>query len=137
MRIIRSLLKNGYSNFNLEILEYCDPENLIEREQYYIDFFKPEYNILKFAKSSKGYKHSENALKKLRVHLEKLNKEKGFMVTVKDTQINTITTYPSIRSAALSLKVDHSSVRRNLNSKNLLKKRYIITSAITESKKEL
>jgi group I intron endonuclease len=35
--ISRALIKHGYSNFSLEILEYCDIENLTEREQYYMD----------------------------------------------------------------------------------------------------
>jgi hypothetical protein len=30
----KALLKYGYSRFKLEILEYCDPSNVIEREQY-------------------------------------------------------------------------------------------------------
>jgi len=45
--IYKALLKNGYSNFTLEILEYCDSEDLIKREQYYLELLKPEYNILK------------------------------------------------------------------------------------------
>jgi group I intron endonuclease len=45
--IYRALLKYGYSNFSLDILEYCEPSVLIAREQYYIDYLKPEYNILK------------------------------------------------------------------------------------------
>ena len=45
--IYRALLKYGYSNFSSEILEYCEPNELISREQYYIDLLKPEYNILK------------------------------------------------------------------------------------------
>ena len=44
-----SLLNNGYSLFNLEILEYCAPEKVIEREQYYLDLLEPKYNILKTA----------------------------------------------------------------------------------------
>jgi group I intron endonuclease len=47
--IHRALLKYGYSNFRLDILEYCVPNELIKREQYYIDLIKPEYNILKKA----------------------------------------------------------------------------------------
>ena len=38
--IARALLKYGYSNFQLEILEYCKPLNCIEREQYFIDLFQ-------------------------------------------------------------------------------------------------
>ena len=62
MIISRSLLKYGYSNFKLEILEYCNKEDVIIREQFYIDLLKPEYNILKTAASSFGYKHSEKKL---------------------------------------------------------------------------
>jgi group I intron endonuclease len=64
--ICKALIKYGYSNFQLDILEYCAPEKCIEREQYYFDMLKPEYNILKIAGSSLGYKHSEETLVKFR-----------------------------------------------------------------------
>lgn len=63
--ILSAILKYGYSNFKLEILEYCDSKDLLKREQYYIDLLKPEYNILKRAGSSLGFKHSEETLVKL------------------------------------------------------------------------
>lgn len=63
--ICKALLKHGYSNFQLEILEYCDPSEVILREQYYIDLLNPEYNILKVAGSSFGYKHTIESLKKM------------------------------------------------------------------------
>lgn len=63
--ICRALLKYGYSSFKLEILEYCETSVLIEREQYYIDLLKPEYNILKVAGSLFGYKHTIESLKKM------------------------------------------------------------------------
>jgi group I intron endonuclease len=56
--INNSLLKYGYNNFSLDIMEYCESSVLINREQYYLDRLKPEYNILKIAGSSFGYKHS-------------------------------------------------------------------------------
>ena len=59
MLINKALLKYGYGNFSLEILEYCEPKDLISREQYYLDLIKPEYNILKIAGSSLGYRHTE------------------------------------------------------------------------------
>lgn len=61
MSICKALLKHGHSNFNLEILEYCEPQNVIAREQYYLDLLQPEYNILKIAGSCLGYKHTEEA----------------------------------------------------------------------------
>ena len=45
----RAIIKYGYSNFSLTILEYCDKANLTTREQYYLDTLKPVYNILKIA----------------------------------------------------------------------------------------
>jgi group I intron endonuclease len=45
MYICRSLLKHGYSNFKLEILEYCEVSELLIREKYYWKLLKPEYNI--------------------------------------------------------------------------------------------
>lgn len=52
--IYRALLKYGYDNFRLEILEYCDKSQVIAMEQYYIDKYKPTYNICKIAGSSLG-----------------------------------------------------------------------------------
>lgn len=57
--ISRALIKYGYSNFSLTILEYCDKSDLLLREQYYFDKYNPQYNILKIAGSSLGFKHSE------------------------------------------------------------------------------
>jgi hypothetical protein len=64
--ISNALLKYGYSNFTLEILEYCDSSDTIKREQHYIDLFNPEYNILSTAGSSLGHKHTEETKAKLR-----------------------------------------------------------------------
>jgi len=90
MLVYKAILAHGYSNFSLEILEYCEPDKIIilEREQYYLDlvFFifplpctltlqsgakatkkrKPEYNILKTAGSSLGHKHSKETRDKIR-----------------------------------------------------------------------
>jgi group I intron endonuclease len=52
--IYKALLRYGYDNFRLEILEYCDRSQAIEREQYYIDKYQPTYNICKIAGSSEG-----------------------------------------------------------------------------------
>jgi group I intron endonuclease len=44
--IYSSILKNGYSNFSLTILEYCEIKDCINREQFYINLIKPSINIL-------------------------------------------------------------------------------------------
>jgi group I intron endonuclease len=54
-------------NFSLTILEYVDTRELaIEREQYWIDEIDPIYNILRFAGSSLGYKHTGETKEKMR-----------------------------------------------------------------------
>lgn len=63
--ICKSLLKYGYSEFSLEILEYCDSQDTIKREQFYIDSLYPEYNILKIAGSRLGSKQSAETKAKI------------------------------------------------------------------------
>jgi len=60
--IHNALLKHGFSNFTLDILEYCEGIDPISREQFYLDLFKPEYNILQQAGSSLGFKHNDKTL---------------------------------------------------------------------------
>jgi group I intron endonuclease len=60
-------LQNAINKYNLHdfifiVFEYCESMDLISREQFYIDGLKPEYNILKVAGSSLGYKHTEETL---------------------------------------------------------------------------
>lgn len=57
--------KYGEQNFIFEILEYCIKENLIEREQYYIDTLNPKYNICRIAGSRLGMVHSEETKNKI------------------------------------------------------------------------
>jgi group I intron endonuclease len=64
-----ALLKYGHLNFTLEILEYCSKAKLLEREQFYLDLLIPDYNILKYAYSLLGFKHSEETLEKLKTRI--------------------------------------------------------------------
>lgn len=67
MIITKSLLKYGLINFALAILEETskDKKEILEREDYYLNNFKPEYNILNKAGNSLGYKHTPESLLKL------------------------------------------------------------------------
>lgn len=68
--ISRAIIKYGYSNFTVEILEYCDKSLLNEKEQFYLDKFNPTYNILKLAGSSKGFYHSKQTKLKISTSLK-------------------------------------------------------------------
>jgi group I intron endonuclease len=65
--ILSAILKYGYSSIKLEILEYCERNILIKKEQYYLDLLKPKYNILKIAGSMLGFKHSKSTKKLFRI----------------------------------------------------------------------
>jgi group I intron endonuclease len=67
--IYSAILKYGHSNFKLEILEYCERSDVIDREEYYFNLLKPEYNLLPTAGSWLGYKHSEESKNKTRASL--------------------------------------------------------------------
>lgn len=72
MAINRALLKYGYSNFRLEILEYTTAEMAIKLEQHYLDLFNElpaslSYNIFTIAGSRLGYKVLDATKEKLRL----------------------------------------------------------------------
>lgn len=95
--INRALIKYGYSNFSLTILEYCDKSDLDTREQYYFDILNPKYNIQKIAGgSSRGLILSEETKDKI----SKALKGVYFFPVLSNFRINRITkqTYFSGRS---------------------------------------
>jgi len=65
MAIYLAIVKYGLENLTLEILEYCCKDATIEREQFYLDKFQPEYYLLKKAGSNLGFKHSLLSRKKM------------------------------------------------------------------------
>ena len=60
----RAFHKYGYNNFEFIILENCEEDKLLEREQYYLDSLKPEYNICRIAGNCLGITHSEETKQK-------------------------------------------------------------------------
>lgn len=71
----RAYNKNLKVDFILEILEYCEVEKLIQREQYYIDNLKPEYNLTPTAGSSLGVKHSAETRKRMSLAKQQMTEE--------------------------------------------------------------
>lgn len=56
---------NKREDIYFEIIEECNIENLIEREQYYIDTLFPKYNLRPIAESNKGWKMSNESKTKI------------------------------------------------------------------------
>lgn len=137
--IEKALLKDGYSNFTLEILEYCDRDNLLKREQYYLDNLKPEYNVLEKAGSTLGYKHTEESLNKMRKFIisdlvttkkrlstKKAIDSKRIKILIKNIETGENKQYKSLSEAAKCLKITKGAMSQALLSKKLLKKKYLI-----------
>ena len=57
-RLQNAWAKYGKSEFSFEILEECEPSQLLVREQHWLDTSRPEFNICKVAGSSLGLKRS-------------------------------------------------------------------------------
>lgn len=70
-----ALIKYGYSNFSVTILEYCDKSDLIIREQYYFNKLNPQFNILKIVGSYQDFKHSEETKTKISKSLKGIYKK--------------------------------------------------------------
>ena len=74
-RHVNNHLQNAYNKYGkdsfifevIENLEITDniKEDLLEREQFWIDNLKPEYNILLVAGSNLGYHHTEETKQKI------------------------------------------------------------------------
>lgn len=135
-----ALLKYGYSEFSLEILEYCDPGMTREREQYYLDNLVHEYNILQTAVSNRGFRHSPEAIERKRVAQSKkpsLKGRWGSKVYVRECGTDNTTLFGSISAAAQFLGVRPGSLnyrkRRGLNTpmiaaaEEIKGKRYLLT----------
>lgn len=124
MPINVALLKYGYSNFSLTILEHCTIDALMDREKFYINLYSGEYNVLKEPDSpsrGKAWQHSaesienmrENALNKYKLSLWTGN-PKGIVVKDLNLVTNEITIYQSIRVAARAIGVNDKIIENYL-----------------------
>ena len=135
MLISLAIIKYNFENFSLDTLEYCSVEDVIEREQYYLDTYKPKYNILKPAGSSLGYVHNESSLAKIRTRVvpeatlnkmrsrvqseqtkAKISKAIGIPIKVIDVNNEEITLYSSKKEAGKYLGTSDSTIGRYIRS---------------------
>ena len=65
--------KYGESSFIFEIMCFCYKEDLIKNEQFYIDKYKPQYNICRIAGNTLGRKPTEETILKMKITHSKRN----------------------------------------------------------------
>lgn len=54
----------GKENFEIDVLEFCEREKLLEREQFYYDELHPEYNLVRPAENNFLYKEVQEKASK-------------------------------------------------------------------------
>ncbi len=150
MAICRALLKHGYSNFSLTIIEYCEASKCLEREGYYTKKLNPEYNIAKEPGAPmSGRNHSPESIKSMSDTHKKIDHFGRFktgenhpnfgkpkpagagspsqQIEVTDLEEKTSTTYISIHEAAAALNIRIQAISNyiNRNQKTPYKGKYI------------
>lgn len=59
----RSYNKHGENSFIFSVVERCEVDELIEREQFYIDSLNPYFNISRVAGSTIGFKRPDQSIR--------------------------------------------------------------------------
>jgi hypothetical protein len=108
IKIYRSIMKYGWDNHNFVEFVYCGEDQLLDREQRLLDFFKPELNINTCASkppSSKGKKLTKE-------HVMKQAKSQGKPVLQFDLDGNLINQFWSAAEASRQTGIPYQSISR-------------------------
>jgi hypothetical protein len=149
--LYRAIQKYSWNSFKLIILEFTSyiKEDILSREQFYLDLYRPYYNILTEAGNSLGYKHSEVIKQKMsevkkgrflgennpmygKNHSEetkeKMSQVKGFTIFLYNSDCSTlISTFFSAAIAAKFLKSNTATILNYARSHHIFKNEYILS----------
>ena len=114
LKLQRFVNKYGIENLFFECIELCDKENLIKKEQFYIDTLKPFYNIAKIAGSTLGV----NITKEQSEKLSKLRKGKQNSLGRKHSKETIIKISESAKKRGLHPNFKESSRKANTDRKH-------------------
>jgi group I intron endonuclease len=67
--------KYGIDSLKFEIIELCNRENILIREQYYIDTLNPYLNVCRIAGNHLGRKCSEKSIERMRIAKSNISEE--------------------------------------------------------------
>jgi len=123
MLIYSSILKYKLTPFKLNIIEYCDPSILHQRETDFIKKLNPEYNILRVGNSLIGFKHSE--ISKIKMRMAKLG------------SIHSLESRALIRESALNRKRARHTEQTRLKIRYALLGRKLSETTIAKLKAKL
>ena len=156
-RHVNNHLQNAYNKYGkdsfifevIENLEITDniKEDLLEREQFWIDNLKPEYNILPVAGSNLGYHHTEETKQKISNSTKGVKKSESHAKHIREGQKGRVLSeehkaklsqtakhrksqshhsiinidgvvYNSIKEASEKTKVKYNTIQRRLKNPN-------------------
>ncbi len=63
IRMLEDAKKYGADSFCFEVIEYCDEDKLLEREQHYFELLMPQYNVWKSIYDGTGRTYTNAQLK--------------------------------------------------------------------------
>lgn len=92
----------GQQNFEFVVLELCTRDELLKREQYYLDQLRPQYNISKSAGNNRGTTRSEETRKRMSEARKKLWRSQGYRERVTEANKSTWSD-PELRKRASDL----------------------------------
>lgn len=98
--------KYGEDNFIYGILEFCNEENQFEREQFYIDFMHPEYNLTQNVIANTGHTVNQETKNKISSTLKR-KYELGEINAKVAKQNSRITYIYNIRTWKLEMVCDY------------------------------
>jgi group I intron endonuclease len=156
--IYSSIIKNGYSNFSIIILEYSEIKDTISREQFYIDVIRPTMNILQRAGNSLGYNHTEETKTKMSIAksgknnpmfgiyktgennpmygkthsvqtLDKMSIAKGTAIYVYDTQGSLAYIFSSARKAAEHFGCSYPTILKFAKNGKLFQEEWLLSTS--------
>ena len=109
--------KYGFEGFIFEAKEFCEKEKLIEREQYWMDYYKSYtdngFNISKIA----SYPYKDLTIEEIQKRRSIFAEKVGRCLFVYDKNYIEYS-FPSISECSRQLKISDSKICENLNNKN-------------------
>jgi group I intron endonuclease len=128
----RSIEKYGKNNFSFNIIVFDEAKKIQELETFYIEKYKPIFNILQFSKSSEsseGYKHSEETKFKIKsnyseerpIMIKFLNKDQNELMKL---AVQTRIKSKNYKRPSLELKISESKPTSVFNSNGELLKNF-------------
>lgn len=120
----RAWQKYGEQSFEFFVLELASPEKCIEKEQWYLDAFKPHYNQCKQANSRLGTIHSEDTKRKMsqsKIGTQNPAFGKGFSaksVILTHLESKNIQVFDSVTACARIVGVNTNTLSMILHGKN-------------------